>query len=67
MIQTPPILFYKMIRFLLNQIKVKYGTYTQEGNKIRRTFSNGYSYIATVCESPEQASFFVSELQRLNK
>jgi hypothetical protein len=56
-----------MIRFLLNQIKVKYGTYTQEGNKIRRTFSNGYSYIATVCESPEQASFFVSELQRLNK
>jgi hypothetical protein len=58
---------FNLLRIVLNQLNEKYGTYSAEGNKIRRTFSNGYSYIATVCESSEQASFFVSELQRLNK
>jgi len=58
---------FNPLRIVLNQLNEKYGTYSAEGNKIRRTFSNGYSYIATVCKSPEQASFFVSELQRWNK
>ena len=60
-----------MIQFLLNLTLVKHGTYTQEGNKIRRTFSNGFSYIASKCKSPEEAQRIVNELnllwQRNNK
>jgi phage-related protein len=54
-----------MIRFLLNQIKVKYGTYTQEGNKIRRTFSNGFSYVTTVCKSSKEAERIVNQLNQV--
>lgn len=52
----------QVIRTLLNQIKLKHGTYTAEGNNIRRTFSNGFSYIASECKSPEQAQRIANEL-----
>ena len=55
-----------MIRFLLNLTLVKHGTYTQEGNKIRRTFSNGFSYIASKCKSPEEAQRIVNQLTQLS-
>ena len=56
-----------MIRFLLNQTLVKYGEYSVEGNKIRRTFSWGFSYISTVCKSPQEAERIVDQLYRLYK
>ena len=51
-----------MIRFFLNQLDVQYGTYSVEGNFIRRTFSNGFSYIATECKSPEEANRIIQQL-----
>jgi len=55
-----------MIKSLLNLIPVKHGSYTQEGNQIRRTFSFGYSYIATTCKSPEEAQRIVNQLTQLS-
>jgi len=54
-----------MIRAILNQFPVKYGTYTAENNKIRRTFSNGFSYIVEECKSPEEAQRIVNDLNYL--
>jgi len=54
-----------MIRAILNQFPVKYGTYTAENNKIRRTFSNGFSYILEEFNSPEEAQRIVSDLNYL--
>ena len=54
-----------MIRAILNQFPVKYGTYTAEDNKIRRTFSNGFSYIVEEFNSPEEAQHIVSDLNYL--
>ena len=54
-----------MIRFLLNQIAVKYGSYSVESNRIRRTFSNGFSYIAAKCKSPEEAKRITNDLNQL--
>jgi hypothetical protein len=55
-----------MIKSLLNLIPVKHGSYTQEGNQIRRTFSNGYSYIATTCKTSEEAQRIVNDLNQLS-
>jgi len=54
-----------MIRAILNQFPVKYGTYTAENNKIRRTFSNGFSYIVEEFNSTEEAQRIVSDLNYL--
>jgi hypothetical protein len=54
-----------MIRAILNQFPVKYGTYTAENNKIRRTFSNSFSYIVEEFNSPEEAQRIVSDLNYL--
>jgi hypothetical protein len=54
-----------MIRLILNQFPARYGTYTAENNKIRRTFSNGFSYIVEECNSPEEAQRIVSDLNYL--
>ena len=54
-----------MIRFLLNLTPVKHGTYIQEGNKIRRTFSNGFGYIASECKSSQEAERIVNQLNSL--
>ena len=54
-----------MIRFLLNLTSVKYGTYSVEGNKIRRTFSNRFSYITTECDSPKEAQRIANQLNQL--
>jgi hypothetical protein len=54
-----------MIRTILNQFPVKYGSYTAEGNKIRRTFSNGFSYIVEEFNSPEEAQRIVKDLNQL--
>lgn len=54
-----------MIRFLLNLISVKYGSYRTQENKIRRTFSNGFSYIASECKSPEEAQRITNDLNQL--
>jgi hypothetical protein len=54
-----------MIRAILNQFPVKYGTYTAENNKIRRTFSNGFSYIVEECWSPQEAQRIVNDLNYL--
>ena len=55
-----------MIKSLLNLIPVKHGSYTQEGNQIRRTFSFGYSYIATECKTSEEAQRIVNDLNQLS-
>ncbi len=55
-----------MIHFLLNQIAVKHGSYTVEGNKIRRTFSNGFSYIASECKSEAEANRIVNQLNSIS-
>jgi hypothetical protein len=54
-----------MIRFLLNQIPVKYGSYTAKGNQIHRTFSKGFSYIVEECWSPQEAQRIVNDLNYL--
>jgi len=55
-----------MIRFLLNLTPVKYGSYSTVSNKIYRTFSNGFSYIASECNSPEEAQRIVNDLNQLS-
>jgi hypothetical protein len=55
-----------MMRFVLNQLPIKHGTYTAEGYKIRRTFSNGFSYIASKCKSESEANRIVNQLNQLN-
>lgn len=54
-----------MIRTILNQFPARYGHYTTESNRIRRTFSNGFSYIVEECNSPEEAQRIVSDLNYL--
>jgi hypothetical protein len=54
-----------MIRAILNQFPARYGTYFAEGNKIRRTFSNGFSYIAKECKSLQEAQRIVKDLNQL--
>jgi hypothetical protein len=54
-----------MFRTILNQVPVGYGSYSVEGNKIRRTFSNGFSYIVEECNSPEEAQRIVKDLNQL--
>jgi hypothetical protein len=54
-----------MIRFFLNQIPVRHGSYTAKGNQIHRTFSNGFSYIASECNSPQEAQRITNDLNYL--
>jgi hypothetical protein len=54
-----------MIKSLLNLIPVKHGSYTQEGNQIRRTFSFGYSYIITTCKTSKEAQRIVNQFNLL--
>jgi uncharacterized protein YifE (UPF0438 family) len=54
-----------MIRFLLNLIPVRHGSYTVKGNQICRTFSNGFNYIASECKSPEEAQRITNDLNQL--
>lgn len=56
-----------MIQTLLNLIQVKHGTYTAEGHKIRRTFSNGFTYIATECKSDAEANRITNQLNSVSK
>jgi hypothetical protein len=55
-----------MIREILNQVPVRYGSYSVEGNMIRRTFSNGFSYIVEECNSPEEAQRITNDLNQLS-
>ena len=55
-----------MIRFLLNLISVKYGSYSTQENKIRRTFSNGFTYIVSECQSPQEAQRITNDLNQLS-
>jgi hypothetical protein len=55
-----------MIRAILNQFPVRYGSYTAEGKKIRRTFFNGFSYIVEECNSPQEAQRIVNDLNQLS-
>jgi hypothetical protein len=59
--------YLEVIRIILNQLPVKYGFYSVEGNKIRRTFSNGFSYIATTCKSPAEAQRIINDLNQLSR
>ena len=54
-----------MIRLILNQFPARYGSYSVEGNKIRRTFFNGFSYIVKECKSPQEAQRIVKDLNQL--
>ncbi len=54
-----------MIRLILNQFPARYGSYSAEDNKIRRTFSNGFSYIVEECKSPQEAQRIVIDLNYL--
>lgn len=54
-----------MIRFLLNLTPVKHGSYIAKGNQIHRTFSNGFSYIASECKSPAEAQRITNDLNYL--
>jgi hypothetical protein len=54
-----------MIRTILNQFPARYGSYSTEGNKIRRTFSNGFSYIVEECKSPQEAQRITKDLNQL--
>ena len=54
-----------MIRSLLNLTPVKHGSHSVEDNKIRRTFSNGFSYIASECNSSEEANRIADQLNQL--
>ena len=56
-----------MIQTLLNLIQVKHGTYTAESHKIRRTFSNGFSYIATECKSDAAANRIANQLNSVSQ
>lgn len=56
-----------MIQTLLNLIQVKHGTYTAEGNKIRRIFANGFNYIATECKSDAEANRIATQLNSVSK
>ena len=56
-----------MIRIILNQVPVRYGSYSVEGKKIRRTFSNGFSYIAKECNSPQEAQRITNDLNQLSE
>jgi len=54
-----------MIRFLLNLIPVRHGSYTTKGNQIHRTFFNGFSYIAAECQSSAEAQRIINDLNQL--
>ncbi len=51
-----------MMRMILNQLAIKHGTYRAEGHKIRRTFANGFSYIATECKCHREAQRIANQL-----
>jgi len=55
-----------MIRAILNQVPVRYGSYSVEDSRIRRTFSNGFSYIVEECNSPQEAQRIVNDLNQLS-
>jgi hypothetical protein len=55
-----------MIRSILNQFPARYGNYTTEGNKIRRTFSNGFTYIVSECQSQQEAQRITNDLNQLS-
>ncbi len=50
-----------MILFLLNLTP----SYIAKGNQIHRTFSNGFSYIASECKSPAEAQRITNDLNQL--
>ncbi len=56
-----------MIRFLLNLTPAIYGSYSAEENNIRRTFANGFSYVATTCKSSGEAQRIVNDLNSLKQ
>jgi hypothetical protein len=51
-----------MIRLILNQFPARYGSYSTQENKIRRTFSNGFTYIVSECQSPQEAQRISNQL-----
>ena len=53
------------MRFLLNLTPVKFGSYSVEGTKIRRTFFNRFSYIITDCNSNQEANRIVNQLNQV--
>ncbi len=55
-----------MIRTILNQFPARYGSYSSEGNKIRRTFSNSFSYIVEEFKSPQEAQRITNDLNQLS-
>jgi len=55
-----------MIRAIFNQFPVRYGSYSVEGSRIRRTFFNGFSYIVEECNSPEEAQRITNDLNQLS-
>jgi hypothetical protein len=55
----------RVLRTILNHLPARYGSYTAEGNKIRRTFSNGFSYIVEECWSPQEAQRIANDLNQL--
>jgi hypothetical protein len=56
-----------MMRMILNQLAIKHGTYTAECHKIRRTFSNGFTYIATECKSDVEANRIANQLNSVSQ
>jgi hypothetical protein len=55
----------RVLRTILNQLPARYGYYATQGNKIHRTFSNGFSYIASECKSPEEAQRITKQLNQV--
>lgn len=53
-----------MMRMILNQLAIKHGTYRAEGYKIRRTFANGFSYIAAECKCQRESQRIANQLNR---
>ncbi len=53
------------MQLLLNLTPVKFGSYTTEDNKIRRTFFNRFSYIATECKSDLEANRIANQLNQV--
>jgi hypothetical protein len=53
------------MKTLLNSISTKHGSYTAEGNKIRRTFFNRFSYIAAECKSEQEANRITNQLNQI--
>ena len=56
----------RLVQFLLNLTPVRFGFYYVEGNKIRRTFFNRFSYIAAECKSDTEAQRITKDLNQLS-